>query len=316
MKRPIVILHPLLVFVSSILTLALAYFLYINWYLKIKDSLEKYWQTFPPNGPLKLEIGPFWPIFTSAILLLIIIAGLITIFIYYQKTNDLYRRQETFINNFTHELKTPVASIRLYLETFLKHDLKTEDIKKFSSYMLKDTQRLSTHIGQILQIARLENKKEKYQLNETDLNQFIKSFIKENSYLFLEAKIHETMNPVDKFTVKINKDLFEMVLMNILTNALIHNHQQKPEISINIEQINQQVVLSISDNGIGLSKIDIKKIFKKFYQANSSKLARKRGSGLGLYLTQQIVKLHKGSIMALSQGTELGTTITIKLPTS
>lgn len=314
MKRPLVILHPLLVFVASLLTLGLAYFLYLNWYLKVKDSFDEFWATLPAHEHLNIQLQPFWPIFISALLLAVIMAGFITIFIYYQKTHELYRKQENFINNFTHELKTPVASLRLYLETFLKHQLKDEEIKKFSEFMLKDTQRLDTNINQILQIARLENKKEKYEFVLTDLAQFLEHFLRENSYLFREAEVQLLTSSQKEFWVDLNPDLFEMVLMNVMTNALIHNQHQRPSIRLELKKEKRKVFLSISDNGIGVAKEEIHKIFKKFYQANSSKLARKRGSGLGLYLTQQIVHLHKGSIKAESMGLEQGSTFIIELP--
>ena len=119
----------------------------------------------------------------------VILAGILIIFIYNLKTLQLYRLQHTFINNFTHELKTPVTSLKLYLETFAKHKLPREEQLKYIGFMLQDTERLSGNINSILNLARIESRVYEGKATPVDLMKTIRQFIAGNTHLFRNCEI-------------------------------------------------------------------------------------------------------------------------------
>jgi signal transduction histidine kinase len=251
-----------------------------------------------------------------SILVGIILMGIFTIFVYHHKTLQLYKIQRNFINNFTHELKTPVTSLKLYLETFEKHELSREDQLKYTGYMIQDVNHLSDNINRILNLARIESKSYGGELIISDLVQIIERFYKNNTHLFrgCEVKIHNSLDR--SFLCRINQPLFEMLLMNIMTNAIKYNRSKKPIVDISFAINNGKLNVRYEDNGIGIEKREIKKIFKKFYRAGSSDNTSPSGSGLGLYLVQNIARIHKGKVIAESKGPGKGSAFTLILPSS
>ena len=108
--------------------------------------------------------------------------------------------------------------------------------------------------------------------------------------------------------------MFEMLLMNLGTNAIKYNHAEIPRIDITFEKQNRKLIIRFKDNGIGIDKSELKKIFKKFYQVGHADDMSAKGSGLGLYLADHIAKIHKGKITAESAGPGKGTTFNLILP--
>ncbi len=309
------IFHPIFIFILSIIALILSLFLYIYWYVEASEGLNELVRKFNLNPDQVLESQTWVVIVVLSILVGIILMGIMFIFIYHQKTYQVYRLQNNFINSFTHELKTPVTSLKLYLETFLRYELAAEDRKKYIRYMLLDIGRLSENISSILNIAKIESKSYKGEFIESDLIDVIRKFCENNKHLFQSCKI-TIRNKISEepIFVSIDLPLFEMLLMNILTNAIKYNSSEIPCIDIELEKKNRQLLVIFSDNGIGLDKADLKKIFKKFYQAGKADNMSAKGSGIGLNLTQNIAKIHKGKIIAKSSGKGKGSTFILTLP--
>jgi signal transduction histidine kinase len=249
-----------------------------------------------------------------SILVSIILVGIFTIFVYSQKILQLYRLQNNFINNFTHELKTPVTSLKLFLQTFGKYELPRHDQLKYIQYMLSDVTRLSETIDRILNLAKIESKSYDDELVEIDLFEVIEVFLKENKHLFQDCCI-QLHNPTGQtFLYQINLSLFEMLLMNLMINAIKYNDSNVPTVDITILPIKNQLHIRFKDNGIGFDKAEIKKIFRKFYQIGRSRNMTAKGTGLGLYLVQTIARIHKGKVAAQSNGSGSGSLFTLMLP--
>ncbi|MCK5323979.1 MAG: sensor histidine kinase, partial [Desulfobulbaceae bacterium] len=181
--------HPILIFIFSIFALGLSLFLYIYWYIEVSAGLNDLIARFSLDPDEVLESHTWVVILVLSILVGIILVGIFIAFIYYYKLLQLYRLQHNFISNFTHELKTPVTSLKLYLETFLKHDLSQEDRKKYVRYMIQDVGRLSDNINSILNLARIESKNYVGEFVETDVVSVVKQFYLDNEYLFQECEI-------------------------------------------------------------------------------------------------------------------------------
>lgn len=306
--------HPIIVFIFSIVALGLSLYLYIYWYMKVSTGLKKVIVKFNLDQNQFLEADTWVVVLVLSILVGIILVGIFTIFVYNYKTLQLFRLQHNFINNFTHELKTPVTSLKLYLETFVKHEISRNDQLKYLSYMINDVNRLSDNINRILSLSRIESNSYGGQFQNSELYSVIESFCRQNRHLFGNAKI-QLHNPTGgAFYCNIIPSLFEMLLLNIITNAIKYNRSPTPKIDIIFEMRRRHFQILFSDNGIGIQKQDLKKIFRKFYQVGNSDDMTAKGSGLGLYMVQNIVKIHKWKIFAESRGIGKGSVFSLILP--
>lgn len=143
MNRARWLYHPIFIFILSLIALAISLFLYIYWYVSVSAGLKSLSLRYHLDPNQFLEAKTWVVILVLSLLVGVILTGILTIFIYNLKTLHLYRLQHTFISNFTHELKTPVTSLKLYLETFDKHKIPRDDQLKYISFMLQDVERLS-----------------------------------------------------------------------------------------------------------------------------------------------------------------------------
>lgn len=306
--------HPVLVFIFSTLALATSLALYIYWYVEVSTGLKEVVISHNLDPGQFLESETWVVILVLSILVGMILVGILIIFIYNQKTQQLYRMQYNFINNFTHELKTPVTSLKLYLETFMKYELNRSDKVKYLGYMIQDVERLSENINRILNLAKIESKSYGGELVESNLVAAVERFIKDNSQLFKNCEIN-IHNPSGlNFPYHVNEALFDMLLMNLLINAVKYNESEKPKIDITFELLKSKLHIRFADNGIGIEKREIKKIFKKFYQTGRVDDMTAQGSGLGLHLVQSVARLYHGKVVAQSKGKGRGSEFTLTFP--
>ncbi|MFA6235788.1 MAG: HAMP domain-containing sensor histidine kinase [Bacteriovorax sp.] len=302
--------HPLFIFIFSLLALGSSLLIYIRSYLRVNAALEEVVLKYHLSSSSMLDTETWVLVLVLSLLVAVILAGLLIIYIYYQKMIQLYRLQQNFINGFTHELKTPIASLKLFLETFTRHELPREDQLKYLEYMKRDILRLSDNVNRILNLGRLEDRNFKADFIEQDLVILIEQFLNNTPHLFEEGKV-TFHSDVKSLLMPIDSALFEMLMMNLITNALIYNKSSEKTVDIELTVANNQAVLDFRDNGMGIERSNVKKIFKKFYQVGKST----KGSGLGLYIVQSIAKLHKGEIQAISMGPGTGSVfrLTLKL---
>ena len=308
------LIHPVFILVFSVLALVASLFLYIYWYIEISSGLKSIVERFNLDTGQFLTSQTWVVILVLTVLVGVIIMGIFIIFVYNLKTLRLYRLQHNFINNFTHELKTPVTSLKLYLETFLKHHLSREDQLKYTQYMLTDTDRLSEDINCILNLAQIESKSYTGEYVFQNLPETIENFYQNNSHLFRDCDVQIHLPQKESFFYRILPSMFEMLLMNLFTNAIKYNNSAVLRIEITFEKQRKKLIIRFKDNGIGIKKSELKKIFKKFYQVGRSDDMSAKGSGLGLYLVDHIAKIHKGKIMAESDGPGKGAVFSLILP--
>jgi len=306
--------HPIFVFVFSIVALSLSLFLYIYWYVEASAGLKRVIRYYHLDPQQFLEAQTWVVILVVSILMAIILAGTIIIFIYGQHMLRLYRLQQDFVNNFTHELKTPVTSLKLYLETFLKHELPRNEQQKYIRYMLQDTDRLTNNISRILNLARIETKTYSTEVVLTDLVETVKVFRDKTIHLFPKAEIR-IHNPFDRtFPCLIDPLLFDMLLTNLMVNAMQYNVSEKPALDIRFAPVKNKISIRFEDNGIGIKRADRRKVFQKFYRVDQSAEKTTKGSGLGLYLVQNIARMHKGKVTVAPRLEGTGSVFTLMLP--
>jgi two-component system phosphate regulon sensor histidine kinase PhoR len=314
MKQAKWFFHPIFVFVLSTVALASSLFLYIYWYVGISAGIKSLSLRYQLDPNQFFEASPWVVIVVLSLLVGVILTGILIIFIYNLKTIQLYRLQQTFINNFTHELKTPVTSLKLYLETFTKYKIPHDEQLKYIGYMLQDVERLSNNINSILNLARIESKVYEGEFKTVDIVEFVQGFLASNRHLFQECDIHVENCTGKEFLHPVIISLFEMLLMNILINAKKYNNSTSPQIYITFEEGENVLMIRFKDNGVGIEKGEGKKIFKKFYQGHhNGENISVGGSGIGLYLAQNIARLHQGKITADSDGAGKGSVFTVML---
>jgi len=306
-------LHPILIFIYSIIALVTSLFLYIYWYVKVSSGFTELVEKFDLPHDKVLDIETWVVILLLTVLVGIILIGMVIIFIYNQKTFQLYRLQNNFINNYTHELKTPVTSIQLYLETFLNHQLSHEDQKKYIKFMLLDVNRLSEHINNILNLSRFETQNKIHDVEPVNLAEFIENFISKNKHSFSNSIINFEYDKKINLIYNLNVALFEMLFRNLINNAIIYNDSQIPEITVRLTKYKKKIILSFTDNGIGIEKKYRKKIFNKFFQIGQADDRSAKGSGLGLYMVHSITRMHGGKISIFDHSNQ-GTIFQLSFP--
>ncbi len=306
--------YPMLILIASIAALVTSLVLYIYWYLEVSEGLRSVVNRFNIDTRQVLEPQTWIVIMVLSILVAFILVCIFTIYVYNRKVWQLYRLQNNFINNFTHELKTPVTSLKLYLETFAKYNLPREEMLKYIDYMIQDAERLSENVSQILNLAKLESDDYSGETVIADLTSITEVFIKENHHLFQESEIEVHKIGRDSFMFNVNIALFEMILMNILTNAIKYNEEETKKVEIFFFKQKNTIQIHFQDNGIGMEKQELKKIFKKFYQIGLSDNRSARGSGLGLYIVDNIARLYRGKMKAESKGKGKGSRLILSLP--
>lgn len=308
-------IHPILIFALSTITLGISLFLYIYWYVTVSSSLKAVIARYQLDPNQFFEAQTWVVILVLSILVGIILTGILIIFNYNLKSLQLYRLQNSFINNFTHELKTPVTSLKIFLETFARHEIPREEQLKYIGFMLQDIERLSLNINSILNVARMESRVYEGEFTAVKIVEFVRNFLAGNTHIFRDSEIRVEDTDGRDYVLELNVPLFEILLMNIFTNAVRYNDSEKPRVDVSFGLQDKMLQVRFRDNGIGIAKNERKKIFRKFYQGSRHEdRVLVRGSGIGLYMVQQIAKLHKGKIAADSEGAGKGSVFTLSLP--
>jgi len=306
--------HPVFIFIFSIVALAASLFLYIYWYIEVSAVLTSLVLKHQLDPGQFFEVKTWVVIMVLSILMGIILAGVFIIFVYNEKTWRLYRLQRNFINSFTHELKTPVTSLKLYLDTFAKHELSREDQLKYIGFMIQDVNRLLDNINRILNLAKIESGRFLKEFTEEDLVRTISRFCENNADLFRNVDIRVHNPGGTPIPYPINPPLFDMLLMNVMINAMTYNESANPRIDVHFLHRKKELQIRFEDNGIGIPKSETRKVFRMFYQIGHADDMTARGSGLGLHMVQQIARIHRGKMTAASEGTGKGSIFTLTLP--
>jgi two-component system phosphate regulon sensor histidine kinase PhoR len=256
-----------------------------------------------------------------AITLLSIIFTLIIIIAYSSALNQLIRQRHIseiktdFINNMTHEFKTPIATINLALDA-IKNPKIIDDKEKVFRYlqMIKDeNRRMHAQVENVLRISKLEKKELNIDKESSNIQEIIDDAI-EHVHLILEDREGTITKHFDaaRTSVLLNEVYFTNVVVNILENAIKYS-PNVPKIDIYTENIKDIVLIKIKDNGIGMSKAAQKQVFEKFYREHTGDLHNVKGHGLGLAYVKRIVEDHNGQVYVESEKGK-GSTFIIKLP--
>lgn len=244
----------------------------------------------------------------------LIITGLTLNMIFLIREIRRNEQQDAFLNAVTHELKTPIASIRLYLETLKTRNVTDEKRREFYEVMLSDSNRLLTTVEQVLQASRTKDRNRLLNISEIEIGKLLREcieIIKSRYNLQDEIKLIEPSKPL---TISGDFSELQIVLTNLLDNAVKYS-KDEVKILIKLTDINKKYTeILIKDSGVGIAASELKRVFKRFYRVPSISTQQIKGTGLGLYIARSIIKKHGGKIFVESKGEGKGTTFIIRLP--
>jgi two-component system sensor histidine kinase SenX3 len=248
----------------------------------------------------------------------LIIAGMVVNTIFLVRELRRSEQHDSFINAVTHELKTPVASIRLHLETLQRRELPEVQKQQFYSLMLSDTDRLTETVEQVLKAGRAGDKRAGREKSEIDFGQLVCECMdatRMRHHLQPEAlRYEEASSNGSGLRVRGSAEDLRTAVFNVLDNAIKYSGENV-DVRVRLETPDEKrIVLRVQDQGVGIPADDVKRIFKRFYRVTHRSIAHVKGTGLGLFIVKAVAKKHGGKVFAQSEGEGQGTTIILELP--
>ena len=258
-----------------------------------------------------------------ALLILGIIFFIVLIFGVVLNTTFLIReirrneQHDAFINAVTHELKTPIASIRLYLETLKTREVDEEQRREFYNIMLADSDRLLLTVEQVLRAGRTGLKHRRISTSVINISEMVQECLELTRvrYGLNETALIYRESPEAR-SARVSGDVDELrsAFSNLLDNAVKYSDDEV-QVSVLVSALDaKRVAVRVTDKGIGIPSAQLKRIFKRFYRVPGRFMARVKGTGLGLFIVHSVITKHGGRVFAESRGLGHGSTFTVLLP--
>ncbi len=289
-------------------TKAIAFFITLGACLvALAVFLNVSWIVFNWRGNVFLVLGI---IFFS-----VIIAGVVVNTIFIVREIRRNERQDSFLNAVTHELKTPIASIRLYLETLQSRPLADAQRRDFYRIMLEDAERLLGTVEQVLKAGEVRHGTQRRNWQEVNFGAVVADTLelaRLRHHLPSEA-LRFGAQPAEELVVLGNPEELRTAVFNLFDNAIKYSGKDK-DIVVDVLVPNLDTIsLSVRDHGIGIPRPELKRIFSRFYRVQNS-AGQVTGTGLGLFIVRSVARRYGGDAYAESEGEGLGSTFTLRLP--
>jgi len=311
MNRLRALFHPIFVFIGVQIAWIGLMIVWVYWYFKNSQNLAEFTKKLPPE--LLQSNFNLIVLLEGGVLMFVILAGVYVIFVYWNKQSRLNQLQSNFISSVSHELKSPLASIQLYLETLKYQKVSSEEAKDFVETMLSDTERLSDLIDNILESSKSDPKSMQLQFASVNIVTFIQAIIAHHQKLFEDKECEIKLNFNEQIKVIIDGRAMRMVFNNLIANALRYS-PARTVLVIEVRRDKKFCIIDFIDQGFGFDRKELKKVFKKFYRVQNQETQNIEGAGLGLYISRLIIKNHKGKINVFSEGRGKGTRFMLSLP--
>lgn len=245
----------------------------------------------------------------------VIITGVVLNTIFLLREIRRNEQHDAFLNAVTHELKTPIASIKLYLETLKTRNVAEEKRREFYDVMLADSDRLLSTVEQVLQASRTKEKQRQLNISQINLGKLLDETIRITQTRYkLDAVAIKLTEPAEEIILSGDASELQTAFTNLIDNAIKYSSGE-PRISLRVKKAGEKKVqIFFKDNGIGLEPADMKQIFKRFYRVSNTATQERKGTGLGLFIVKSIIEKHGGKIWADSKGEGKGSTFIIQLP--
>ena len=280
-------------------------------------SLAVGWQvlvwTDRPDATPALRPSDWLLLVLGSLFFLLVMGGLAWIVTWLLREMRLNQRQRAFLDAVTHEMKTPLASFRLYLDTLTRHDPDPQQRAEFLQRMREDLDRLDETVGQVLAAARAEEVKRPVARGRVDLLAVIRQCIGE--------VVERHQLPAESVTLEARRDSevrgeeseLALVFANLLENAVKYS-DDPVEVRVEVSEAREgRVEVAIADRGIGIPRGELRKIFQRFYRAGRDVQRQAAGLGLGLFVVRSLVRRHGGRVVASSEGAGRGSRFVVTL---
>jgi signal transduction histidine kinase len=253
----------------------------------------------------------------GVVFFLLLIAGMVLNTIFLVREIRRNEQHDSFINAVTHELKTPVASIRLYLQTLQSRDLDEARRREFYRIMLEDSDRLLHTIEQVLRAGSTGSRLRRIARARVNLGEIARECVelaRTRFHLDPEALAYEQRVEGENPMVMGDPEELRAAVWNLIDNAVKYSAGDV-RIRVSLEESEgQKLAVRVADRGVGISPVELKRIFRRFYRIPASVAMRTKGSGLGLFIVRSVARKHGGRAFAQSEGAGQGSTFTLLLP--
>lgn len=237
--------------------------------------------------------------------------GIYQTFLAFKKEYALAKMQKNFLLSVTHEFKSPLAAVKLNIQTLAKHKLSAEQTKGIIESTLSETDRLNDLVENALTAARIDTHSFSLVYSQINLSNLVQSIVQmkqmtDNGYRKVKCNIQDNV-------MVLGDDMaLSSVVLNLIENAIKYSFDNV-DVLISLQKQNENAILKIADKGIGMKQSEREKVFEKFFRIGNEETRNTKGTGLGLYIVKNIVELHKGSI-SVTDNLPQGCVFTVTLP--
>ncbi len=287
--------------VSIPLSLALL----VGWTILLANNLSE-------NDDATLDV---WLLVVGTVSFIVVVTILLLMSLYLAREILEVRRQDTFIDSVTHELKSPLASLKLCLETMVRPDLPEEKREQLHGMMLGDVERLTSFIDDVLQSTRLASSGSVgINLSDVELRSLVERVAVSSAMRHARPEGTVAIEIPETMVVVTDEAALEIVLKNLVDNALKYSPKDAG-IEIGAERDERgRAILEVRDQGMGIERRHLKRVFNRFFRVQKPEVRQRRGTGLGLFVVSALVRNLGGKVEAESEGEGKGTTMRITLP--
>ena len=298
--------------ISYALTLGITVALLVGWVIYVLQSISKINELASRvGGP-----GETYHWFVLAIgcaLFTLVIVG-VTLQLAHALAERRYsRKQEEFLSNITHEMKSPLAAAKLHAQTLQEDDLSHDERRHSVSKVLQQIDRMGELVDNVLESSRLLARKKAVELEPVSLERFLPPYFEETRTSVEAQGVRLVAHFETRAVVMATSEVLRRVMTNLIDNA-VRFSARGGEVRVNVHDLSQRVRIEVEDDGVGIPKTELRKIFDRFYQIGAEISDRRKGTGLGLSIVSGLVREMKGSVRAFSQEGRPGTRFVVELP--
>ncbi len=260
-----------------------------------------------------LGVGQWFLVIGGGVLFGLVITGLILFIVGQARLIRDNQVQTNFLDAVSHELRSPLTSLKLHLDTLRMRNLTPDKVQEFHALMTDDVERLQGLVERLLEAGRAEHRGREYRVERIELAPLVTSVVAlaRRRYGLAEDTLRVMM---PELAVEADPSALEIVLYNLVENAIKYSREGQVDIMIlGSRTADGDVVISVRDSGVGIPRSQLKRIFTRFYRLGNELTRTRKGTGLGLYLVRVMVREMRGKIEAMSPGENLGSTFVLTL---